>query len=543
MSPFRPFTHRLSFFVLIALLISSAVSVTPVLAADQTVMNTNNLGTGSLRKAIDDVHPGGKITFDPSLSGQTINLSAELVINKNLTIDASSLAAPITISGNNAVRVFFIDGATVTLKSLTIVAGNIIDFGGGIFNTGDLTLENCTLTGNEANIGGGIANAPNGTLELVESTLASNTAKYGGGIYNWGDLTVRLASNLYDNTAEDGAGIYNAGVLGVFQSGLSGNVASQKGGGLYNSDEARVSMSGLSGNVAKFGGGIYNDTTGDLEIRLSSFRENWVFSFGGGVINYNNMASYGVLFSNNHSEWSGGAIMNLPGASLEIQHNHFIDNEAQFGAGISNLGNLQLFSSTLTGNSAILGGGIYNDPHAYAKIINCTLSGNSASDKGGGILNTEHLVLHNVTLAENTAGNQGGGIYNNINGKLHFGNTIIANSTPNDCVNDGLIPINANNLVMDGTCHQNAVNFINAHPKLGPLANNGSWHPPNGTMLTHALLPSSPAIDAGDPLFCPAEDQRNVPRPFGTGCDIGAFEYNPAYPAIGFMYFMPVIVK
>ena len=40
-----------------------------------------------------------------------------------------------------------------------------------------------------------------------------------------------------------------------------------------------------------------------------------------------------------------------------------------------------------------------------------------------------------------------------------------------------------------------------------------------------ALLPCSPAIDAGNSATCPASDQRGVARPFGPGCDIGAFEW------------------
>jgi hypothetical protein len=43
--------------------------------------------------------------------------------------------------------------------------------------------------------------------------------------------------------------------------------------------------------------------------------------------------------------------------------------------------------------------------------------------------------------------------------------------------------------------------------RLGPLADNG------GPTPTHALLPGSPAIDAGDDVDCPPADQRGVARP------------------------------
>ena len=58
----------------------------------------------------------------------------------------------------------------------------------------------------------------------------------------------------------------------------------------------------------------------------------------------------------------------------------------------------------------------------------------------------------------------------------------------------------------------------NTDPKLGPLANNG------GPTLTIALLPGSPAIDAGDDSSAPPTDQRGFPRPAGPAADIGAFE-------------------
>ena len=58
-------------------------------------------------------------------------------------------------------------------------------------------------------------------------------------------------------------------------------------------------------------------------------------------------------------------------------------------------------------------------------------------------------------------------------------------------------------------------------PLLGPLADNG------GPTPTMALLPGSPAIDAGDDSACPPTDQRGVARPQGLACDIGAFELVP----------------
>ena len=57
------------------------------------MLNANDSGAGSLRQAIIDAPGGDTITFDGFLSGQTIVLATgQILINKNLTIDASTLA-------------------------------------------------------------------------------------------------------------------------------------------------------------------------------------------------------------------------------------------------------------------------------------------------------------------------------------------------------------------------------------------------------------------------------------------------------------------
>jgi hypothetical protein len=57
-----------------------------------------------------------------------------------------------------------------------------------------------------------------------------------------------------------------------------------------------------------------------------------------------------------------------------------------------------------------------------------------------------------------------------------------------------------------------------ANPLLSVVADNG------GQTLTAALHLGSPALDVADLAYCPATDQRGQPRPFGAGCDLGAYE-------------------
>ena len=386
------------------------------------VTNASNDLTGSLREAIGIISPGGKITFSPSLSGQTITLSSTLVIDKNLTIDGSDLTVPVTISGNNVVRVFLVGPSVehVTLDNLSIVHGNMVS-GGGIYNQGELTIINSTLSGNTAQ-------------------------EDGGGIYNQGELTIINCTFVNNYAQEGGGGIFNSGdsYLLIEDSTLSNNSTEGDGGGIFNMGYLEVVKSTLNENVAR----IFND------------------------------------------EGYGGAIFN-----------HELS--------------LQLI------------------------LVNSTLSGNEAGANGGGIHNSGNLFIGNSTLYGNIAF-YGGGIVNWSD--LWFVNTIIASSTGGDCVDNGTIHVESTqNLVQDGSCQVHDLSNISGDPMLGPLANNG------GPTLTHALLPWSPAIDAVYEDYCLPTDQRGISRPLDgngddvLGCDIGAFEFNPAMDGMMFVY-LPLIL-
>src|SRR5262249_9535270 len=100
-----------------------------------TVLNNTDHDDGSLRPAITAAASGDTINFDPSLAGQTITLtSGELAINKSLDIEGLG-ANRLTISGNDASRIFDVTdaGVTVTLAGLTISHGQATE-GAGIDN-------------------------------------------------------------------------------------------------------------------------------------------------------------------------------------------------------------------------------------------------------------------------------------------------------------------------------------------------------------------------------------------------------------------------
>lgn len=136
---------------------------------------------------------------------------------------------------------------------MTITGGvvSLNENGGGIHNSGTLTLTSSTISGNTAGVaGGGIFNA--GILTVTSSTISENAVgrlvtfleSFGGGINNDGTLTV-TSSTISGNTSTGerprGGGIQNAGTATVTSSTISGNTASgiftpspNGGGGLHN---------------------------------------------------------------------------------------------------------------------------------------------------------------------------------------------------------------------------------------------------------------------------------------------------------------------
>src|SRR5216683_2087216 len=116
-----------------------------------TVVNNHDSGAGSLRAEIAAADNGDTIRFDHNLQGQTITLtSGELVIDKSLDIQGLG-ANQLTVSGNDASRVFRIDsGITVDIDDLTITHGRA-DNGGGIWNAGGtLILSHDVVSQNQA---------------------------------------------------------------------------------------------------------------------------------------------------------------------------------------------------------------------------------------------------------------------------------------------------------------------------------------------------------------------------------------------------------
>jgi hypothetical protein len=244
-------------------------------------------------------------------SGDAVTIAAATYI-ENVTIPVSlsvtgSGAGGTIIDGNAHTSVIKIPnaGTNVTLSNVTLrngwaaggcarrLNGIIPSCGGGVLNTGTLTINSSVITGNVARghgcmfppqciasqlygFGGGIYNT--GTLKINRTTIAANSAggfaaAGGGGIYNLGMLTIN-ASTLNGNDADSsgtacgspctskGGGIDNAGTVEINNSTLARNVTilhynwQPEGGGIVSSGILSVHSSTVSGNLGGIVGAV-----------------------------------------------------------------------------------------------------------------------------------------------------------------------------------------------------------------------------------------------------------------------------------------------
>ncbi|MGY2682839.1 Ig-like domain-containing protein [Pseudomonas tolaasii] len=366
--------------------------------ATWTATNNANTGVGSLRAAIASAQNGDIVTFS---SGMTVQLTSELLVNKNITVDGdlnNDGVADVTLDGQYRTRVIEItSGSTVTLDGLVITRGLVSGtggnggygatgaMGGGIFNAGILTLNNVSVTGNAAaggGGGGGVTGANyggggggggglggqggghGGTAGPGTGTLGGQAGSGGVGGYGGG----------YDATHMGGRGgstTGGAGGVGVsyYSNGGNGGTANNGtisiGGGGGGSGWDKVG--GVGGNAA---GGIYNASTGTLKVIGTSVISNNLGAGGGG-------GGGSGQGSNNLNGGDGGrgvgAIWNQGGTVLITSSNFsaISGNAAGSGSG-----------------GAELGGGVTGSvPLAFAAIYN-----------NGGTLNTAYVEPPTATI-------------------------------------------------------------------------------------------------------------------------------------------------
>lgn len=289
---------------------------------------------------------------------------------------------------------------------------------------------------------------------------------------------VRLTNGTYSSTL-DGAGgacVYATGPVTLKDASISNCQLSSGigafGGAIY-ANQLTLTDSTLSGSIAQgpavYGGGAF---TRKLTMTRSTIRDN-------------------TTLATETTSTGGGAFVNF--------------------------GNTRLYASTISGNYAEYEGGLAATSNA--SIYNSTISGNTAS-VAGAMSVTGLLVLDNSTVASNTNTSQFfGSIY--VKGGVVAHSSIVANNCyvgqhcDIQCKNCTIV--GSHNLIQGANVALPG-DTIQIDPILGPLTDNG------GPTKTHAVLPTSPALETGSNIHDYPLDQRGRIRTFGTAPDIGAFE-------------------
>ena len=483
--------------IIILFLISVAVSVhartseqIQAASAAFVVSNTNDSGAGSLRQAISDVTPGGTITFSGNLH---IKLDSQLTISKNMTIDAGS--RNITIDAQKKSRVFNIGpDANVTLIGLTITGGFAVpdnhpndpffrgSEGGGIHTEGTLTVEKCTISGNNAYKGGGIyayyvkdytnnPTPPSKILTLKDSIISDNSA-CGTWWYNPG--------GRYETHYKEGGGIYVRNYTYTYPNDVPLTI---------------ISNCTISGNIAGNGGG-----------------------FHGGYIT---TIMYCKIFGNKGiDEHDGSGRIEGGGICCGSQSMTII--------------NCSITKNTLTSSNQwapnTSGGGIHSQSDRFL-LRNSTVSGNSAGGphgSGGGIYSRspEWAILYNSIIAQNTANGTGNGegpdICNGLRG----------HSTDTYCNVQGYYNLTtftgwnggASNNVPYNSGSPLFVNAANDNYRLA--AGSQAIDKGNNTYATDGIIEYE--LLPGKPLTADLDGNKRI---VNGVVDIGAYEYDRSDPA------------
>lgn len=468
---------------------------------------------------------------------------------------------------------------------------NVEAFGGAIYSAGNISFTSCSAQGNIASAGsysdvnagffrvgsaqGGFLYQAYGNASFVDSRIVGNLTtvsnaggrsfmgnSFGGAIHtSAGNLSisntlfatnVALAINGYSYgppTAGGGAVFFGGNSLVVDTSRFISNSALgcpegdgrwrirtlSGGGAIWHSGAAHILRSEFSFNTVR-GNAISGQGAGGAIASMGSLYLSDSEVAGNVVIGGDGR---GYATSGNGADAFGGGVY-LSGTNSRVErvsvHNNSVNGGGgdinggnAFGAGIYAKGSSELKNLTVALNVATGGGTTF--------FVGSSFPTYGGKALGGGIYfgDVAHSILVGSTISSNylvsgfgsLEGQKAGLSVANVSTLVNVGSSILSSSNFTGAVQGTMSDLGYN------ICSDSSVSFTtgtsttNTNPLLGPLQFNG------GYIQTMALLPGSPAIDripdGGNAL---ATDARGVPRPQGSGSDIGAFEVSGARPPV-----------
>ena len=369
----------------------AANNVDQIWIAEGTYLPSAELEPGDPRSASFSLVDG------VALYGGFLGTETAIEERGDVSVHVTELSGDLGVTGDlydNAYTVVYCgENTEASINALLIVGGyadgddssNHLEecCGGGVFNSGTLTVTNSIVWGNTAFRdlrdgfrpvffgGGGIYNNYSGTLTVTDSTISGNLAATGssalgargGGIYNdLGTLTV-MNTEFAWNSAWEGA----------------------SGGGIYNSGTAILANNTFWMNSADYGGGLSND-----------------FCY--------------VLFKNSTDKATEAY---NDSAAVTLTNCEFWLNQACEGGAISaTAGTVTVTNSTLTCNSADYGGGICIDSGTSTVALNNSIVAqnnrpyssehNDVFHYSGSLTGSHNLIgdgTGQTTLSNGTGGN------------------------------------------------------------------------------------------------------------------------------------------
>jgi hypothetical protein len=417
-----------------------------------------SVGTaGTSATAPVTIQPAPGLASQPVLDG-----------NKGASTDCSTTACNgpvLTVPGGEYVA---LSGITIANANNTATAN-----GGGLANTGTVTITGCTFTGNTVSVfsgaGGAIDtgfNGGTGSVTVTGSTFTGNTATFGGAIESGdggGGGTVQVAASTFTGNGATAGGAIDSG----YSPGGGGSVT--------------VTASTFTKNGATDGGAIDSGDTlggGTVQVAASTFTAN--------------------------TGTDGGAINNSAGGTVQVAASTFTGNTATNGGAIDSGdgssgpvggGPVTVTASTFTANTATGKG-------------NTIAGGQSASAFGGG----GGAVLVAGNLFGGSCAQPGGGTWTDGGYNAGTDTTCFAASPPASDKSDSKVGSDLNALATNGGPTQ-TIEPIPGNPAIGLITN-----------------PATVTLGSSQVTLCPATDQRGYHAT--APCDAGAVQTTGSPPAL-----------
>ncbi|MFN4252284.1 beta strand repeat-containing protein [Deinococcus sp.] len=382
--------------------------------------------TGTTNADVDGCAGGGLYMLgDVTLGGASISGNTATHLGGGIMVTSSCVGAECTTI---ITPTFTMTGGTVENNRTT---GKVDNGGGGLWLNAKSTISGGVIRGNSSMYGGGIDTWRD--LTLTGGTIEKNTATESGGgiIFIRPGRTYRIGgtAQISGNTATGSGGgvtiVQNAQVT-MDGGNISGN-ASKSGGGVSVSEDSKLTVKGgtVTQNTATANGGGLRTWRGSIDVQGGTISSNRADAEGGAISTEergNVTVSGGLIENNTAGTWGGGINVRTEAAGLTVTGGTVRGNTAgKDGGGISAGRTINLAGATIEGNKATGGGGgvfmgVWNATTPMAATFGSGLViRNNAATTGGGLQflssNASNATLTlNATISGNTATQWGGGI-------------------------------------------------------------------------------------------------------------------------------------